>query len=82
MLNTLEFFGEIIANVNVEGHPFFTDAELAFFDSEDADFGEIPVVVSNPDLIIAEIFDENKGISYFCKKYPLLWKHFLRISLP
>ena len=66
----LEYFSQIVAQVNIGNDPFFTDAELAFFDSEDADFGEMPVTIDDPDQIISEIFDENKDISYFCKKYP------------
>ena len=54
---------------NFRGHAFFTDAELAFFDSEDADFGEMPVLVSDPDTIISGIFDDTKDITYFSSQF-------------
>ena len=69
MLNILEYSGAIIANINLGGHAFLTDAELAFFDSEDADFGEMPVLVSDPDTIISGIFDDTKDITYFSSQF-------------
>ena len=66
----LEYLSQIVAQVNIGNDAFFTEAELAFFDSEDADFGEMPITIQDPDQIISDIFDDGKDITYLSKKYP------------
>lgn len=66
----LGFFEKIIQTTTTGTNTSFANAELAFFDSQDADFGELPVVINDPEKIIDEIFTDNREIQYFCNTYP------------
>ena len=72
----LTSLGGIISTIATGIDPFFVEGSLAFFDSCDADFGEIPVSVDNPEQIILDIFDDSKDISYITTTYPQIMEEY------
>ena len=65
----LEYLIGLIASVKAKLNHSFQEAELAFYDSCDADFGESNVVIDNPEKIISEIFDDSRDVTYMEANY-------------
>lgn len=76
ILDVISIFTKIVANIGTGTDPFFTGGDMAFFDSIDADFGEIDVNIPDPHQIMDEILNQNKPVQYFLETYPQLMEAF------
>ncbi len=76
ILDVINIFTQIMVNINTNTDPFFIGGDMAFFDSIDADFGEIDVPVDDPHLVMDEILNQNKPVQYFIETYPQLMETF------
>ncbi len=70
-LDIVKIFGTIVNNAQAGTDVFFTfGTDCAFFDSIDADFGEIQTPLPDASKIMDEILNQNKPLSYFLTQYP------------
>ncbi len=76
ILDVINIFTQIVTNIGTGTDPFFNGGDMAFFDSIDADFGEIDVAISDPHQIMDEILNQKKPVSYFLETYPQLMETF------
>ena len=76
IIDILNIFSNIVVGINTNSDPFFVSGDMAFFDSIDADFGEIDVPIDDPHTIISEILDQDKHVEYFVNKYPQIMETF------
>ncbi len=76
ILDIIAIFTKILTDIGTGSDSFFQGGDMAFFDSIDADFGEIDVNIPDPHIIMDEILNQNKPVSYFLETYPQLMETF------